>query len=39
LTEEILDKSLVDAKERALNLGMSIFDDSINQPLLLKNQM
>jgi len=30
--EEILDKSLADAEEEALNLDMSIFDDSIDQP-------
>lgn len=34
--EDILGKSLADAKEEALNLGMSIFDDSIDQPQFLK---
>ncbi|KAE9521238.1 hypothetical protein AGLY_018363 [Aphis glycines] len=34
--EDILCKSLADAKEEALLLGMSIFDDSINQPQFLK---
>jgi len=34
--EDILEKSLADAKEEALNLGMSILDESINQPQFLK---
>lgn len=34
--ELILAKSLADAKEVAVNLGISIFDDSTNQPEYLK---